>query len=136
MSNTTVLNQLHQMAVQSRQNSHSPYSHQKVGAAIRTHQGDHFGGCNVENASYGGTVCAERIAVFKGISEKGAFQISDVVVVTDHQEAWPPCGFCRQVIAEFASAQTMIHIGNLQGIQRSLKFAELFPESFTPAHLK
>ena len=80
-------------------------------------------------------MCAERVAVWKGVSEKGVVQIEDVVVVTDAPEAWPPCGFCRQVMAEFSYAGTMIHLANLKGIQRSLKFDDLFPESFRPSFL-
>jgi cytidine deaminase len=129
------LSQLHAQAVATRNHSHSPYSNHKVGAAIQLTSGEIFSGCNVENASYGGTVCAERVAIWKAVSEKGALQISDIVVVTDQKQAWPPCGFCRQVIAEFASPQTLIHIGDLKGIQRSLKFSELFPDGFTPTHL-
>ena len=116
MSTQPNLSQMHADAVRARQNSHSPYSKYKVGASILFSNGKTYSGCNIENASYGGTVC-------------------DVVVVTDQNPGWPPCGFCRQVIAEFADPQTMIHIGDLKGIQRSLKFTELFPDGFTPEHL-
>ena len=130
------LHALHTQAIRARENSHSPYSKFKVGAAIQTMNGQTFSGCNVENASYGGTVCAERVAIWKAVSELGGkMQISNVVVVTDQKQAWPPCGFCRQVIAEFATPQTIIHIGDLHGIQRSLPFNELFPDGFSPSHL-
>jgi cytidine deaminase len=135
MSPKTNLTQMHAQAVTAREHAHSPYSKYKVGASIRLTSGETFSGCNVENASYGGTVCAERVAIWKAVSEMGTVQISDVVVVTDQKQAWPPCGFCRQVIAEFASPQTVIHMGDLKGIQRSLKFSELFPDGFTPTHL-
>lgn len=130
------LDQLHLMAVQARTHSHSPYSNYKVGAAVRLSTGENYAGCNIENASYGGTVCAERVAIWKGVSEKGPIQIQDIVVVTDQLVPWPPCGMCRQVIAEFASPETMVHIGNLKGIQRSLKFEELFPNGFSPHDLQ
>jgi cytidine deaminase len=130
------LKTLHAQAIAARENSHSPYSQYKVGAAVQISSGEIFSGCNIENASYGGTVCAERVAIWKAVSEKKNVILQDIAVVIDQPEAWPPCGMCRQVIAEFSCPDTMIHIGNLQGIQRSLKFSELFPESFNPSHLQ
>jgi len=136
MSAGPTIQQMHAKAIQAREHSHSPYSKYKVGAAIQLSNGEVFSGCNVENASYGGTVCAERVAIWKAVSERGAVKISNVVVVTDEKQAWPPCGFCRQVIAEFATPQTMIHMGDLKSIQRSLPFTELFPDGFSPTHLQ
>ncbi len=130
-----ILKNLHQHAIAARLNSHSPYSKYKVGAAILLSTGEIFSGCNIENASYGGTVCAERVAVWKAASEKGAIEISQVMVVTDSAEAWPPCGFCRQVIAEFATDKTQVHTANLEQIQKTFLFSELLPESFNPKHL-
>ncbi len=132
----TSLDELHAKALHARTHSHSPYSGHKVGAALRLSTGQVFTGCNVENASYGGTVCAERVAIWKSVSEIGTIQIEDVVVVSDADAAWPPCGFCRQVMAEFSYAGTMVHLANIKSIQRSLKFDELFPESFRPSHLE
>lgn len=129
------LDQLHLRAVAARDLSHSPYSKHKVGAALRLSSGEVFSGCNIENASYGGTVCAERVAIWKAVSETAPVRIEDMVVVTDQPEAWPPCGFCRQVIAEFCYEGTMVHTGNLKGIQKSFKFSELFPEGFHSTHL-
>jgi cytidine deaminase len=97
--------------------------------------GQIFGGCNVENASYGGTVCAERIAIFKAISEGAVHSIKEVMVVSDAEKPWPPCGFCRQVIAEFGSEDTLVYTANLQGKMKTFKFGDIFPEAFTPAHL-
>jgi cytidine deaminase len=119
-----------------RLHSYSPYSGHKVGAAIRIRGGRIFGGCNVENSSYGGTVCAERVAVQKAVSELGAIEIEEVMVVTDSATPWPPCGFCRQVIAEFAKPGTPVHSANLKGKLRSTTVAKIFPEAFTPAFLK
>ncbi|MEZ0392656.1 MAG: cytidine deaminase [Pseudobdellovibrionaceae bacterium] len=133
---TTSLAELHAKAVEARKNSHSPYSKHKVGAALRTSDGLVFSGCNIENASYGGTVCGERVAIWKAVSEKGSLQIQDLVVVTDQDVAWPPCGFCRQVISEFANDSTRVHLANIHGIQRSLKFGDLFPDAFQSSHLK
>lgn len=126
-------NQLFAMALAVRQHSYSPYSHAQVGAAVRFTSGDIFTGVNIENASYGATVCAERVAIWKGLSEKGLQKITEIAVVTT--EAWPPCGLCRQVIAEFAEPETLIHICDLKGIKSSYRFAELMPAAFTPAHL-
>jgi cytidine deaminase len=123
-----------QIALAAQKNSHAPYSQKYIGAAIRMDDGKIYGGCNVENASYGGTVCAERIAVFKGISE-GAKKILEVVVVSNETNPWPPCGFCRQVMAEFAAPETLIHLTNPQGHSRTFKFIDIFPEAFGPSHL-
>lgn len=122
-------------ALEAQKKAHAPYSHKYIGAAVLMDDGKIYGGCNVENASYGGTVCAERVAIFKAISE-GAKHIQEVMVVSSEQNPWPPCGFCRQVIAEFAGPETQIHLANPQGQSRSLKFIELFPEAFGPVHLQ
>ena len=133
--NSISLQALPSLAKESRLRAHAPYSHYLVGSAIRVSSGEIYGGCNVENASYGGTVCAERVAIWKAVSEKGAIQIDEILVVTDQAQGWPPCGFCRQVIAEFAHAQTKVHISNLQGVQKTMPFTELFPDGFRPEHL-
>lgn len=122
-------------ALDAQKNSYAPYSKKHIGASVLMDNGKIYNGCNVENASYGGTVCAERIAIFKAISE-GAKKIKEVLVVSSEENPWPPCGFCRQVIAEFADEKTLIHLTNPQGHSRTLKFGELFPEAFGPAHLK
>lgn len=123
-------------AISARKNSHSPYSKHKVGAAIRLKSGEIFSGCNIENASYGGTVCAERVAIWKAVSELGKVEVAEVVVVTDAKEAWPPCGFCRQVLSEFATAKTLVHTADLKAIQKSFKFSELLPAVFDGDFLK
>lgn len=123
-------------ALDAQKNSYAPYSHKHIGAAMLMDNGKIYNGCNVENASYGGTVCAERTAIFKAISE-GAKKIKEVMVVSSEQNPWPPCGFCRQVMAEFIdSPDVKIHLCNPQGHGRSLTFGELFPDSFGPEHLK
>lgn len=129
-----MIEQMLKIAIAAQKNSHAPYSLKYIGAAIRMDDGRIYGGCNVENASYGGTVCAERVAIFKGISE-GAKKIEEVLVVSNEVTPWPPCGFCRQVMAEFASPDTKIHLSNLQGQLRTFKFLEIFPEAFGPANL-
>jgi len=126
--------ELMKSAFEGQKHAHAPYSKKYIGAAVLMDNGKIYNGCNVENASYGGTVCAERVAIFKAVSE-GAKHIKEVMVVSSEQNPWPPCGFCRQVIAEFASDETKVHLANPQGQSRSLLFTELFPEAFGPAHL-
>lgn len=118
-----------------RNHSHSPYSSYKVASAMLMDDGQIYTGVNVENASYGATICAERSAICAAVSS-GAKKIKEVLVMTDEAQPWPPCGMCRQVIAEFASSTTPIHLANLQGITKTLTFGELFPLSFGADHLK
>lgn len=127
--------ELLKVAVLAQSQAHAPYSGKHIGSAVRFSDGRIFGGCNVENASYGGTVCAERVAIFKGISEGANPPIEEVLVVSTEESPWPPCGFCRQVIAEFANEKTIVHISNPEGQFRTLPFTELFPEAFKPSHL-
>ena len=116
-------------ATQAAANAHSPYSKAKVGCAVVSEKGGLFTGCNVENASYGLTICAERNAIFSGVSAEGpGFRIAQLVVVALGLE-FPPCGACRQVIAEFAGPDTQI--GFLQNGKLVLHtLAELLPATF------
>lgn len=116
--------------------SHSPYSRHKVGSALILDNGKIYSGTNIENASYGGTVCAERVAIWKAFSENKNCKITEIVVVSDAPEPWPPCGFCRQVLAEFANPETLIHVADSKSILQTYKFKELLPEAFTPNYLK
>jgi cytidine deaminase len=129
------LQPLFDAASKARSRSHSPYSGKKVGAAILTEDGKTYTGCNVENASYGATVCAERVAIQKAVSEQGSFKIKAVFVVTEASPPWPPCGMCRQVIAEFGGPNVPVHAANLSGEFETRKFSELQPNAFTPSHL-
>ena len=113
--------------------SYSPYSQKKIGASVLLTNGKVYSGCNVENASYGGTVCAERVAIWKAASENKDLKISEVVVISDSEKPWPPCGFCRQVMAEFSTDDTQIVMVNLQNKSRTYKFKDLFPEAFGPS---
>lgn len=122
-------------ALLARGEAHAPYSKRRIGAALRTKDGQQFTGCNVENASYGATVCAERVAIFKAVSEGAEFPVQEIWVASDAKEPWPPCGMCRQVLAEFATPQTKIHTINPQGVVRNFIFSEIFPEAFEPSHL-
>src|SRR5438045_8721927 len=99
-------------ALRVRQNAHAPFSKFKVGAAIEDEAGRIFTGCNVENATYGLTICAERVAVFKAISE-GARKFRRVAVAADTDVLTPPCGACRQILWEFWGDGESV-LGNLQ----------------------
>jgi cytidine deaminase len=114
-------------AVAARENAYAPYSKFKVGAAVLGQSGRIYSGCNVENASYGLTNCAERTAIFKGVSEgEGSFTAIAVIAATEKPVA--PCGACRQVIAEFGINQ--IILCNLEGDQQTMSLEQLLPYSF------
>ncbi len=123
-------------AVAARKKAYAPYSGHKIGSALRMSDGQIFTGANVENASYGGTVCAERTAIWKAITEGAKAPIVEIVVVSDQIDPWPPCGLCRQVISEFGTPETKVLIANTKKIVKIFTFAEIFPEAFSPRHLK
>ena len=106
----------------------APYSHFLVGAALETADGLVFTGCNVENATYGLTVCAERVALFKALSE-GHRRFTQVAVVADTAEPTPPCGACRQLLWEFGGDLEVV-LGNLQRETARHRLADLFPHPF------
>jgi cytidine deaminase len=120
-----------------RERAYAPYSKFKVGAALRTSHGDVFTGCNVENASYGGTICAERSAVLAMVANTPRPEsasatwrptLSEIAVFTDADELAMPCGLCRQVLTEFVGSALVI-VANLRD-QRVIRFSDLFPEPF------
>ena len=119
-------------ALAARKRAYVPYSHYRVGAALLGKSGKVYLGCNVENASYGLTVCAERIALFKAVSE-GETEFEAIAVVT--KNGGSPCGACRQVLSEFAP-DLIVYIADKQGEFRKTTLSKLLPDSFTPAHLK
>ena len=114
-------------AIKSRENAYSPYSHFAVGAALLCEDGTLFEGCNIENASYGLTNCAERTAIFKAVSE-GHIKFKALAVVADTEGPCAPCGACRQVISEFEIPQ--IILANLKGNYRVVNLDELLPFRF------
>jgi cytidine deaminase len=120
-------------ATQSRENAHAAYSNFRVGAALRATSGRIFGGCNVENATYGLTVCAERVAIFKAISE-GERGFDAIAVVTETESLTPPCGACRQLIWEFCGDVPVI-LANLKGKIEIIPMRELFPKPFDSSSL-
>jgi cytidine deaminase len=120
-------------ARQARENAHAPYSNFRVGAALRATSGRIFGGCNVENATYGLTVCAERVAIFKAMSE-GERGFDAIAVVADTDTLTPPCGACRQLIWEFCGDVPVI-LANLKGKTETLQMRDLFPKPFDSSNL-
>ena len=115
-------------AIKARENAYSPYSHFAVGAALLCEDGTLFEGCNIENASYGLTNCAERTAIFKAVSE-GHMKFKALAVVADTEGPCAPCGACRQVMAEFKIP--LIIMGNLMGNIKIVTIEELLPFSFS-----
>lgn len=124
-------NPLRDLAVKAMEHSYSPYSGKQVGAAVELTDGRTFTGCNIENSSYGGTVCAERVAIWKAVSEAGpSIRLKNVAVATDASPPWFPCGICRQVINEFASDDCGIQLVNKTGTVNSFTHRELLPHGF------
>ena len=121
------------LANEARRLAYVPYSNYRVGAALRTKSGRIFTGVNIESAAYPTTMCAERVAIFKAVSE-GEKEFEAISVVTDNGGS--PCGGCRQVMAEFG-LDTIVLIADGKGnLIKELTVAELLPEAFTPAHLE
>ena len=127
-------NALLEKALEAKAYAYAPYSQFKVGAAVLTQSGKIFTGCNIECASYGGTNCAERTALFKAISE-GEREIKAIAVVSDNDEDTFPCGICRQVILEFGR-NIQIVVGKPYQEIKIFSIEELLPNSFSGADLK
>ncbi len=126
MDKKTLIN----LAIDARSKAYVPYSKFQVGAAIITSNEKVYLGCNIENASFGLTNCAERTAIFKAVSE-GDTEIKAIAVVADTQGPVSPCGACRQVIAEFATKDTKIYLSNLNGDVKETTIDEILPGYFT-----
>lgn len=120
-------------AIQVRENAHAPFSKFKVGAAVQDVDGNVYTGCNVENATYGLTVCAERVAIFKAVSE-GARKFVRVAVTADTGVLTPPCGACRQILWEFCGDVELV-MSNLAGKTETVRLGELFPRAFDASFL-
>lgn len=121
-------------AIEAREQAVAPYSKFKVGAVVETADGEVFKGCNIESSSYGLTVCAERVAIWKALSE-GNRKFTRLVVVADTDTLTPPCGTCRQIIWEFCRDATVI-FANLNGQSESFNMAELLPRAFDSRFLE
>ena len=127
-------NDLIKAATEVRENAYAPFSKFKVGSALLTDDGSIVVGCNVESASYGLTVCAERVAIWKAISV-GKTKIRRIAVVADTEELTPPCGACRQIIWEFGGDIPVI-FANLNGKNETIQMKDLLPRAFDTKFLK
>lgn len=116
-------------AQQTKEKAYAPYSHFHVGAALLTPSGRIYSGCNVENVSYGLTICAERNAIFQMVAD-GERDISEILVIGDTEHFLPPCGACRQVIAEFANKDTIIYMCNQDGKCQQASVSDIIPYTF------
>lgn len=127
--------ELVKLAIEARKNAYVPYSKFQVGAAILTSNGKVYTGCNIENASYGLTNCAERTAIFKAVSE-GEHKIDVIAIAGDTEGPISPCGACRQVISEFSDGNTKVILTNLNGDTEETTISKLLPGAFTPKDLQ
>ena len=126
--------ELIEIARQVREHAHAPYSKFKVGAALESADGRIFTGCNVENSSYGLSMCAERVAIFKAISE-GLRDFKRIAVIADTHSPVRPCGACRQVISDLFPKDAEVILANLQGDIEVTRISELLPAPFDRSFL-
>ncbi|MBD8496718.1 cytidine deaminase [Paenibacillus arenosi] len=128
--------QLMELARQARERAYTPYSHFKVGAALLDSEGNVHMGCNVENAAYGPTNCAERTALFRAIADGcSAKSFKAIAVIGDTTAPITPCGVCRQVLVELCSADMPVYMGNLNGQLVETTIGELLPGAFDVSSL-
>jgi cytidine deaminase len=121
-------------ALAARERSVAPFSNFLVGAAVKTDTGSIFTGCNIESASYGLTVCAERVAIWKALSE-GEHNFTNLAVAADTRTLTPPCGTCRQIIWEFAKHADIVMV-NLDGAREAVHIENLLPRAFDARFLE
>lgn len=127
------------LATRAMDNAYVPYSGYRVGAALLTKSGKIYTGCNIENAAYSPTVCAERTAIFKAVSEGERDFVKIAVAGGKNGEIsgeFPPCGVCRQVMAEFCGGDFEILVVNGENSFRVYKLSDILPYSFNPEHIK
>lgn len=127
--------QLMAQSKEAREYAYVPYSKFKVGAALLAKDGTVYNGCNIENASYGLTNCAERTAIFKAVSE-GVTEFSAIAIVADSPGPCSPCGACRQVIAQFCAQDMPVYLTNMNGDVQETTVAALLPGVFTTEDMK
>ena len=133
MINDDMKQELGRLAAEMRSRSYIPYSHYAVGAALLTKDGRIFTGCNIENAAYPVTICAERTAIFKAVSE-GVRDFEAIAVATEDGQGYP-CGSCRQVMAEFALDMDVMLADAAGNITVETSVSDLLPGAFTPKNL-
>ena len=121
-------------AMRARDEALAPFSNFKVGAALETEDGAIYTGCNIESASYGSTVCAERVAIWKALSE-GERRFKRIAIIADTERLTTPCGTCRQIIWEFCG-DTAVVLANLRGDVEEMRASELLPRAFDQSFLK
>ncbi|WP_164668796.1 cytidine deaminase [Virgibacillus doumboii] len=127
--------ELIQDAITIRNKAYVPYSKFPVGAALLTKSGKVYTGCNIENAAYPVSCCAERVAIFKAIAD-GESEFAEMAVVADTKRPVPPCGSCRQVMSEFFGSSMKLHLTNLHNNTKTVTVEELLPFSFQPEDME
>ena len=119
-------------ALEAQKNAYAPYSKFKVGAAILTETGNVYKGCNVENASLGASICAERNAATTAIAKEGKVRFKAIAIASTSDEPAPPCGICRQFLSEFTDTEAPVYLVSAKsGKTKEFSFGKLMPESFT-----
>lgn len=118
------------LAAEARERAYAEYSHFRVGACLKAKSGAYYLGCNIENASYTPTVCAERTAMFKAVYE-GEREFEALAIISDSEKYTSPCGVCRQVLAEFCSGDMPVILADKNGDYTVLSLGELLPLAFT-----
>ncbi|MBO4278583.1 MAG: cytidine deaminase [Spirochaetales bacterium] len=119
-------------ALEARENSYAPYSEFRVGAAILTETGNIYRGCNVENASFGATICAERGAAMTAIGAEGRVRFKAIAIASSSENPAPPCGMCLQFLAEFMGPEAPVYlVSSVSGTVREYTFGTLMPLRFT-----
>lgn len=132
-TDTKLIAELRKQAVEAAGRAYCPYSHFQVGASVVGQSGKIFSGCNIENSSYGATVCAERVAIWQAVAS-GERSFSHLYVYS--LDGWPPCGLCRQVMAEFFLPDSVVIMGDAQGKELTITVDKLFPLAFTADKLE
>lgn len=127
-----LVEQAYSLAKETRKNAYAKFSNFLVGAVIKLEDDEElYTGCNVENSTFGLTICAERTGIVKAVSKNGGdIKIEFVVVVADTEEPTAPCGMCLQTINEFSTDKTMLHLGNLKSVLKSIPLKSAFPMGF------
>ena len=119
-------------ALEAQKNAYAPYSKFKVGAAILTETGNIYKGCNVENASLGASICAERNAATTAIAQEGKVRFKAIAIASTSEDPAPPCGICRQFLSEFTDTEAPVYLVSAKsGKTKEFSFGKLMPESFT-----